>query len=162
VFVGGYLLIWALFGVLAYLIATGADGLAARAPWLMMNGPRIAGVALIGAGLYQLSPLKRVCLTRCRTPMQFILTAWRDGMGGALRMGMEHGVFCLGCCWWLMIALFPLGVMNVAAMGLLTALIFAEKCLPVGRLIAWLAAGALIAFGALVVIVPAALPGTMG
>jgi predicted metal-binding membrane protein len=161
VFVSGYLLIWALFGALAYLIATSADHLAAQSPWLLANGARIGGVALVGAGLYQLSPLKLVCLSKCRTPTQFILTAWRDGYRGALRMGMEHGAFCLGCCWWLMVILFPLGLMNVAAMGFLTALIFAEKCLPMGRRIVWLAAGALIVYGVVVMVAPAALPSLM-
>ncbi len=158
VFVGGYLLIWTAFGALAYLLANGADLLGSQSPWLMANGARIGGVALVGAGLYQLTPLKRVCLTKCRTPMQFVLGSWRDGAWGALRMGMEHGAFCLGCCWWLMLILFPLGVMNVVAMGLLAALIFAEKVLPVGRLISGLAAAGLIVYGAVVIVAPMALP----
>ncbi|HEY8324423.1 MAG TPA: DUF2182 domain-containing protein [Ktedonobacterales bacterium] len=158
VFVGGYLFVWTAFGALAWLLASGADLLASRAPWLMANGARIGGVALVAAGLYQVTPLKRVCLTKCRTPMQFVLGSWRDGAWGALRMGVEHGAFCLGCCWWLMVILFPLGVMNVVAMGLLTALIFAEKVLPVGRLISWLAAAGLVIYGAVVIVAPMALP----
>lgn len=158
VFVSGYLLIWTLFGALAYLLALGADQLAARSMWLMENGPRVGGVALIAAGLYQFSPLKRICLATCRTPMQFILTSWRDGYRGAWRMGVEHGAFCLGCCWWLMLILFPLGLMNIAALGSVAALIFAEKCLPIGLLIGRLAAGALIVYGTVVLIAPAALP----
>jgi predicted metal-binding membrane protein len=110
------------------------------------------------AGLYQLSPLKRVCLSKCGTPLQFILGSWHDGYGGAFRMGLEHGAYCLGCCWLLFVILFPLGIMNIAVMALVTALIFAEKSLPIGRHISQLAGGALIIYGALVIFLPAALP----
>ena len=129
--------------------------------WLMENGARLGGAVLIAAGLYQLSPLKRACLTRCRTPLQFVLTSWRDGYGGAFRMGLTHGVYCLGCCWLLFVILFPLGLMNVAAMAVITALIFAEKSLPAGHRIGQVAAAALIAYGLLVLVVPGALPGTL-
>jgi predicted metal-binding membrane protein len=105
-----------------------------------------------------LSPLKTVCLVKCRTPLQFLLTSWHDGYGGAFRMGIEHGAFCLGCCWLLFAILFPLGIMNIAVMALVTALIFAEKALPVGRQIGQLAGGGLIVYGVLVVFLPAALP----
>ncbi|HEX8036143.1 MAG TPA: DUF2182 domain-containing protein, partial [Ktedonobacterales bacterium] len=103
VFVSGYLLVWALFGVAAYVVATTADRLAGQSMWLMANAARIGGIVLVIAGLYQLSPLKNVCLSKCRTPTQFILTSWRDGYGGALRMGLEHGIYCLGCCWLLFV-----------------------------------------------------------
>ena len=161
VFVSGYLLVWALFGVAAYFIATVADRLAAQSMWLMENSARIGGLVLVIAGLYQLSPLKNVCLTKCRTPTQFILTSWRDGYGGAVRMGLEHGIYCLGCCWLLFVILFPLGMMNIAVLGLLTALIFAEKCLPIGRLASRIAAGALVIYGIVVIAVPTALPTIM-
>lgn len=158
VFVSGYLIVWTLFGALAYLIAIGAEHLAAQSMWLMENGARIGGLTLVGAGIYQLSPLKRVCLSACRTPTQFILTSWRDGARGALRMGLEHGAFCLGCCWGLMLILLPLGLMNVVALGLVAALIYVEKCLPIGRSVSWAASGALILYGAVVIALPAALP----
>ncbi|MGZ6389027.1 MAG: DUF2182 domain-containing protein [Ktedonobacterales bacterium] len=161
VFVSGYLLVWALFGVAAYIIAAVADQLAGQSMWLMENAARIGGLILVIAGLYQLSPLKNVCLTKCRTPTQFILTSWRDGYGGALRMGLEHGLYCLGCCWLLFVILFPLGMMNIVVLGLLTALIFAEKCLPIGRLAGRIAAGVLIAYGIVVIAMPAALPTIM-
>ena len=82
------------------------------------------------AGLYQLTPFKDVCLSKCRTPISFIMTSWRDGRLGALRMGLLHGAYCLGCCWLLFVVLFPLGIMNIAAMAVLTVLVFAEKTLP--------------------------------
>ena len=131
-FVGAYLVVWALAGVLAYTLALAAERLADRSPWLMLHAARIGGGILVVAGLYQLSPLKDRCLGRCRTPLQFVLGSWRDGPGGAVRMGVEHGIYCLGCCWLSFAILFPLGVMNIAAMAAITALIFAEKTLAIG------------------------------
>jgi len=161
VFVGAYLAVWALFGVLAYGLAVGAERLADRSMWLMDHAMRIGGGVLIAAGLYQLSPIKSLCLTKCRTPFQFVLGSWRDGYSGAFRMGLEHGTYCLGCCWLLFVILFPLGVMNVAAMALVMMLIFAEKSLPLGRKISMVAAAALVAYGVLVIFVPGALPKMM-
>jgi predicted metal-binding membrane protein len=161
VFVAAYLVIWTLFGVLAYLLALGTERLADRSMWLMAHATRIGGVVLIVAGLYQLSPLKATCLTKCRSPFQYVLTSWRDGYGGAFRMGLEHGVYCLGCCWLLFVILFPLGMMNIAILALVTLLIFAEKALPVGRRISQVAAVALVAYGVLVFIMPGALPTMM-
>ena len=158
VFVGAYLIVWTAFGALAFAIAVGAEQLADQVPWLMDNAARIGGAILALAGLYQLSPLKRACLTKCRSPLSFILSSWRDGRGGAFRMGLEHGMYCLGCCWLLFVILFPLGVMNVAAMAVITLLIFAEKSLPVGRRVAQVAAAALVVYGALVVFLPQLLP----
>src|SRR5947208_1427020 len=152
IFVGAYLLIWTLFGVLAYLGALAASGLAQQIPWIMMNAARIGGGILVLAGLYQLTPLKRACLAKCRTPEDFILHSWRDGSPGSFRMGLEHGIYCLGCNWLLFILLFPLGMMNIAAMALLTALILAEKVVPRGARIAQFAALALILYGALVIV----------
>lgn len=161
IFVAGYLLVWTLAGVVAYLAALGLDALASHSTALMRNAPRIGGAALLAAGVYQLSPLKRVCLAKCRTPTQFLMTSWRSGNFGALRMGVEHGAYCLGCCWLLFVILFPLGMMNIAALAALTALIFAEKTLPIGRFAATLAGIGLIVYGALVVASPTLLPGVM-
>lgn len=158
VFVGAYLLIWTLFGGLSYLGALAASELAQQVPWIMMNAARIGGGILVLAGLYQLTPLKHACLAKCRTPQDFILHCWRDGPAGSFRMGLEHGIDCLGCNWLLFVLLFPLGIMNIAAMALLTALIFAEKVFPLGTRIAQFAALVLILYGALVIVVPAALP----
>ena len=158
VFVSAYLLIWAMFGMLAYLLALGAEALADGNMWLMDNGARVAGALIILAGLYQLTPLKRACLAKCRSPLAFIMAAWRDGYLGSFRMGLEHGAYCLGCCWLLFVILFPLGMMNVAAMAAITLLIFAEKSLPLGPRVAQIAAVALIAYGVFVVLVPGALP----
>jgi len=158
VFVGAYLLVWTLFGVLAYPLALLAERLAGQSMWLMDNATRIGGALLVMAGLYQLSPLKHLCLSKCRTPFQFLLSSWRDGYGGAFRMGFVHGAYCLGCCWLLFVLLFPLGIMNIAVMAFLTVLIYAEKSFSIGRQISQIAGGALIFYGVLVVLVPAALP----
>ena len=160
-FVGAYIALWCATGVLGYAAAVGGDALAERAAWVMDNAARIGGVVLILAGLYQLSPLKRMCLAKCRTPMGFILGSWRDGAGGAVRMGLEHGLYCLGCCWLLFVILFPLGMMNIAALAVIALLILAEKSLPFGDRARQVAAGSLIAYGAVVLVVPGALPTMM-
>ena len=157
-FVAAYILVWSVTGVAAYGLAVAGDELAGQWMWVMDNAARIGGVVLIGAGVYQLSPLKDTCLGKCRSPMSFILMAWRDGYGGSFRMGLEHGVFCLGCCWLLFLILFPLGMMNIAVLAGITALIFAEKSTAWGRQIARGAALALVVYGAVVVFVPEALP----
>jgi predicted metal-binding membrane protein len=158
VFVSAYLLLWTLFGLVAYPLALAASSLAGQSMWLMTNASRIGGALLVAAGLYQLSPLKHLCLTKCRTPLQFILSSWREGYGGAFRMGFVHGAYCLGCCWFLFVLLFPLGIMNIAVMALLTALIYAEKSFPLGRQISQIAGVALIVYGVIVLFMPAALP----
>ena len=118
---------WALVQWLSDL--AGRLGAADRATW----APLALGAVLIVAGLYQLTPLKRVCLDHCRSPFAFVMQHWRDGYGGALRMGIVHGSYCLGCCWALFAVLVAAGVMSLAWMLLLTLVVFAEKVLPGGR-----------------------------
>ncbi|MCA0015299.1 DUF2182 domain-containing protein [Mesorhizobium sp. B292B1B] len=158
VFVAGYMLVWGVMGVMAFAGAAGAEMLAGHVGLSTVTAARIGGALLMLGGAYQLSPLKDLCLAKCRTPIGFILTSWRDGYWGAVRMGLEHGLFCLGCCWLLFLALFPLGIMNVAAMAVVTLLIFAEKTLPSGNGIAKLSGIALLLYGAAVLVFPQALP----
>jgi predicted metal-binding membrane protein len=158
VFVAAYMVIWTIMGVAAYGAAVGAERLASQSMWPADNAGRIGGAILLAAGLYQLSPLKQLCLARCRSPFAFIMGAWRNGYGGAFRMGLEHGTYCLGCCWLLFVILFPLGMLNVAALAAITALIFAEKSLPLGHRIGQAAALALIVYGALAIVTPDVLP----
>jgi predicted metal-binding membrane protein len=160
-FVGAYLAVWTAFGAVAFALAVLVDRLAADAGWETGQWARVGGLLLIAAGVYQLTPLKDVCLSKCRSPMAFLLTSWRDGKVGAIQMGLLHGAYCLGCCWLLFVILLPLGIMNVAAMIVIALLIFGEKILPVGHGLARVAAGALIVFGAVVVAVPDALPTTV-
>jgi predicted metal-binding membrane protein len=160
-FVGAYLAVWTAFGVLAFAASVLVDRLADDTDWVSGQWTRVAGLLLIGAGIYQLTPLKDVCLSKCRTPMSFIMTSWRDGKAGAIQMGLRHGGYCLGCCWLLFVILLPLGVMNVAAMVVIALLIFGEKCLPVGHGLARAAALALVVAGVVVVAFPDALPTTV-
>lgn len=157
-FVAGYMLVWGVMGVLAFAGAAGAETLAGRVGLSTATAARIGGALLMSAGAYQLSPLKDLCLAKCRTPIGFILTSWRDGQWGAVRMGLQHGFLCLGCCWLLFLALFPLGIMNVAAMAVVTLLIFAEKTFPAGERIAKVSGVALLLYGAVVLVFPQALP----
>jgi predicted metal-binding membrane protein len=135
VFAAGYLLVWGAVGVLTWaLIQVLSDmasrlGIDERATW----APMVLGAVLIGAGLYQLTPLKQVCLDHCRSPFAFVMQHWREGASGALRMGVVHGLYCLGCCWALCAVLVAAGVMSLAWMLLLTLIIFAEKVLPGGQ-----------------------------
>jgi predicted metal-binding membrane protein len=129
-FVGGYLVTWAAAGLIGYAIIEGGRALDLGFLAWDSGGPYVAGAVIVAAGIYQLTPLKDSCLRRCRSPMMFLLTAWRPGRMGALRMGMEHGGWCVGCCWGLMAALFALGVMSIGWMVMIAALIATEKLLP--------------------------------
>jgi predicted metal-binding membrane protein len=129
VFVAGYLLAWAGAGLLAYTIVEGVRELNLGFLAWEELGPYVAGGVILGAAIYQLSPLKDSCLRQCRSP-RMLLQHWRPGRMGALRMGFEHGGFCIGCCWALMAALFALGVMSVGWMVFVAVLIAAEKLVP--------------------------------
>jgi predicted metal-binding membrane protein len=157
-FVGGYIAVWASAGLAAYLGALAAERIAALLGLSAENAARIGGGLLIAAGLYQLTPLKNICLSKCRSPIGFIMTAWREGSVGALRMGAAHGAACLGCCWMLMTILFPLGIMTVAVMALVTLVVFAEKALAWERVAVYGTAAVLMLYGALVVAAPQFLP----
>jgi predicted metal-binding membrane protein len=161
VFVVAYLFVWTLFGAVAFAAASGIQAVLKLSMLSMEVTSRLGGLVLICAGIYQLTPLKTVCLTKCQTPLNFILTSWRDGVRGAFWMGAKHGAYCLGCCWLLFVILFPIGIMNVAAMAVIAVLIFAEKSLPFGRRIGQIAALALIAYGLLTILVPGMLPTNM-
>ena len=161
IFVAGYLAVWIAVGVPAYVVARFLEDAAMDHEALMDAVARFGGALIVAAGIYQLTPLKRVCLHRCRTPMSFIMTSWRDGRVGALRMGAVHGGYCLGCCWLLFALLFPLGLMNVAIMAAVTALVFAERVLPSGDAVAVVAAVVLLCYGVAVLIQPDLLPAMM-
>src|SRR5689334_12867321 len=130
VFVAGYLLVWAAAGLVGYAIVQGGRDLDLGFLAWDSAGPYVAGGVIIAAAIYQLTPLKEVCLRHCRSPMMFLLTRWQPGRAGALRMGTEHGGWCIGCCWGLMAALFAVGVMSIGWMVFIAALIAIEKLLP--------------------------------
>jgi predicted metal-binding membrane protein len=154
IFVAGYLAVWSLFGLGAYLLSLIVPAVGRAAAGLRADNPVLDGVVLILAGLYQLSPLKRVCLHHCRSPLGVIMHRWREGLMGAFRMGASHGAYCLGCCWGLMLVLFVAGLMNIGWMLVLTVVIFAEKVLPYGPLISRLTALALVLFGIVTIAMP--------
>jgi predicted metal-binding membrane protein len=158
VFVAAYLLVWACAGMAAYAGMLAAETAAARLALPPATTAQIAGAIIMVAGIYELTPLKDVCLSKCRRPMDFIVTSWRDGATSALEMGLLHGAYCLGCCWLLFVILFPLGIMNLGAMAAVTLFIFAEKTLPWPRVAPYAAAVALVLYGALVITSPKLLP----
>ena len=129
-FVGGYLAAWTAFGLAAYGLLELGRSLSIDAFAWDSGGPYLAGGVIAAAAVYQLSPAKDVCLRKCRGPLAFVLGGWRPGYLGALRMGVEHGAWCVGCCWALMAALFALGVMSLGWMAFVAVLIATEKLLP--------------------------------
>jgi predicted metal-binding membrane protein len=153
-----YFAVWTLYGLTAYGLYRGIRSLDIGFLDWDRGGPYIAGGLIALAGLYELTPLKEVCLRHCRSPMHFILQ-WRDGLGGAVRMGTEHGAYCVGCCWGLMIVLFALGVMSLFWMAVVAALIFAQKVLPYGDKLSRVFAVAFVAFGIWLAAAPASVPG---
>jgi len=132
VFVLGYLIMWALFSLGATLAQWGLDAAALLSPQMVVTSPWLGAGLLIMAGIYQLTPAKQACLTHCRMPAHFIARHWRDGTLGAVRMGMHHGAYCLGCCWVLMLLLFFGGVMSLFWIVLITLFVLLEKLLPCG------------------------------
>jgi predicted metal-binding membrane protein len=158
VFASGYLLTWTAGGLLAFGISDlGGSLLGDELSW-NNAGHWAAGGVLVAAALYELTPLKDLCLAKCRSPLGFLLGSWRGGLG-ALQMGARHGAWCVGCCWALMAALFALGVMSIAWMAFVAALIAAEKTLPWGRSVTYGTAAILLVLGVLLVAAPEAIPG---
>jgi predicted metal-binding membrane protein len=155
-FASAYVAVWAFFSLLAALLqAALVSAGAASAMELALGDRRIAGALLLLVGLYQLSPLKRSCLGTCRSPLDFVMRLWRPGAAGAIRLGVTHGLYCLGCCWALMLLLFVGGVMNLAWIAALALLVAAEKLAP-ARLRLSLFLGALLAVaGVAMILAPA-------
>jgi len=161
VFATGYLMTWAAAGVLAYgLFDLGRALLGEQLAWDEV-GRWVAGGTVIVAAAYELTPLKDVCLAKCRSPLGFLVGSWRGGLSGALNMGARHGAWCIGCCWALMASLFALGVMSLAWMAFVAALIALEKTLPWGRSITYATALLLLVLGIALIATPHAVPGLM-
>ena len=153
-FGGGYLLAWLGFSAAATVLMWTLEktGFTSAVTMSATTTPFSAAILII-AGLYQLSPLKRTCLQRCRSPAEFIARHWRPGASGAVQMGMEHGFFCIGCCWVLMALLFVGGVMNVLWIGILALFVILEKIVPRGSLLTRIGATFLLACGAITLVV---------
>ncbi len=138
IFALGYLVVWSLFSVLAVILQYALERSALLSPMLTMTSLVAAGVVLIAAGVYQWTPLKNACLKHCRSPLDFMLTHWREGAMGVFTMGLRHGIYCVGCCWMLMLLLFVGGVMNLAWIAGLALWVLIEKLAPAGQ---WLSRG---------------------
>lgn len=149
VFVAGCLAVWGGFGALATLLQWALHDSGALDAGMAVANQSACGLVLVAAGAYQWTPAKHACLQHCRAPLSFVVTGWRLGLLGALRMGMSHGLYCTGCCWLLMLLLFAAGVTNLAALVALAGLVLAEKMLPGGSVVACISGLALVAWGTL-------------
>jgi len=147
VFVSGYIAIWLTFSITATLLQWGFQSVGLISPVIGKVNVVVGGLVLVAGGIYQWTPLKHACLRLCQTPLGFLMTQWRDGVGGAFRMGLAHGAYCVGCCWALMLLMFVGGVMNLLWMVLLTVVILAEKITPPGSWLPRIAGTTLIGWG---------------
>jgi predicted metal-binding membrane protein len=159
VFASSYLLVWGGVGVAAFAVAdVGGSVLGDVLEW-DRAGRWLAGCILIAAAVYELTPMKNVCLSKCRSPLGLLLGSWRGGLTGAVSMGARHGAWCVGCCWALMASLFALGVMSIAWMAFVAGLIAVEKTLPWRRTATYGTTVLLVVLGTLMLVAPDAIPG---
>ena len=149
-FLTGYLLVWTAFSAVATAAQWGLHTTALLSSRMVSASPVLGGLLLLTAGVFQFTPLKQACLTHCRSPLGFVMSHWREGPGGAVRMGLEHGLFCVGCCWVLMALLFVAGVMNLLWVAVISLFVLAEKVLPRGELVGRLGGAALLVAGVVV------------
>ena len=152
VFASGYAVIWCAFSLAAAAGQWFLHRAALLSPLMVSSSAGLAGTLLFAAGVFQFTPLKNSCLKRCRAPLEFIMTRWREGSYGAFSMGIEHGAFCAGCCWALMALLFVLGVMNILWIAALTIIVALEKLLPRAKWFSAVAGLALLCWGLYVVV----------
>lgn len=135
-FVAGYLALWTAFAAAATVAQWALQAMGVVSPMIVSMSPALSGALLVIAGAFQFTPLKHACLRACRSPLGFLLTDWRNGLWGAARMGVRHGLYCLGCCWALMALLFVGGAMNLMWIAALTLLVAMEKLAPKGEILA--------------------------
>jgi len=158
-FAAGYLVTWTGAGLLAFSIAVGGRRVAGDVLAWDRAGRWVGGGTLVLAAIYELTPLKDVCLGKCRSPLGLLLGSWRDGWAGAVRMGVRNGAWCVGCCWALMASLFALGVMSITWMAVVAGLIAVEKTVPWRRVATYGTAAILLVLGVFLFTAPDALPG---
>jgi predicted metal-binding membrane protein len=157
-FTAGYLAVWTGVGAFVFAVAVSVDANTDFLAW-DRAGRWVAGATLVAAATYQMTPLKDVCLGKCRSPLGFLLGTWRDGWRGALQMGAKNGAWCVGCCWALMASLFALGIMSIVWMAVVAGMIALEKVLPWRRVASYGTAAVLLALGVLLLVAPHSLPG---
>ena len=148
----GYFLVWAVFSLFATLLQWLLQRVALLNPEMIITSKVLGGIILITAGLFQFTPLKNTCLRNCRSPISFIHQYWKDGKAGALRMGIQNGIYCLGCCWILMILLFVSGIMNILWIAIITLFVVIEKILPPAKIISSISGISLIVFGIIILL----------
>jgi len=146
-FGSGYLTVWTAFSAVAATVQLALHRAAFLSPAMASNSTIAAGAMLLLAGTYQWLPIKRACLTHCRSPLDHLMREWREGVGGAFIMGLRHGLYCVGCCWALMILLFAAGVMNLLWVAVIAVFVLIEKLAPHGARLGRFAGAALIAWG---------------
>jgi predicted metal-binding membrane protein len=148
VFLAGYLIVWAGFSALATTAQWGLHSASLLSPMMASTSPVLGGTLLVTAGTYQWTPLKHACLSKCRSPMGFVLNEWREGRWGAFLMGLKHGAYCTGCCWSLMALLFVAGIMNLLWVGAIAGFILLEKVVPRGDRLGRVGGVVLVGWGA--------------
>jgi predicted metal-binding membrane protein len=146
-FAAGYLAVWTAFSLAATVLQRVLAEALILSPMMEIDSLPVVAALLVTAGVYQFTPLKTACLTACRTPLSFVVRHWRPGRRGAFAMGWRHGLYCLGCCWALMLLLFAGGVMNLAVIGVLAVVVLLEKVALFGRWTAWIVGVALVGGG---------------
>ncbi len=147
-FVAGYIAIWSAFSLVATVLQLELHDAGWLSPMMASTNAAYSGIAFMLVGLYQWMPLKNACLRHCQTPLGFLMTRWRDGAGGAFRMGLSHGAYCVGCCWALMVLLFVGGVMNLLWVAAIAIFVLAEKFMQPDSWLHRISGAALIAWGA--------------
>ena len=152
-FIAGYLFVWVGFSLFATALNWVLHAGGQLSSMMGHTPPIVGGAILVTAGVFQWTPLKAVCLEHCRSPIGFLMLHWREGTGGAIRMGLHHGAYCLGCCWMLMVLLFVLGVMNLPWVAVLTVVVLAEKVLPGGTWLSRILGGFLVIWGGCLIFV---------
>jgi predicted metal-binding membrane protein len=157
-FTGGYLVVWGAVGLLAYVLARIGGQLFDDVLAWDNAGRWVAGATLLVAAAYELTPLKDVCLGKCRSPLGFLLGSWREGLPGAMQMGARHGAWCVGCCWALMASLFALGVMSIVWMAVVAGLIAFEKLISSRRVATYGTAAILLVLAVLMLVAPDVIP----
>ena len=147
-FLGGYLAVWTAFSALAAVAQWALHSAALLSPMMVSTSPLLGGALLMAAGLFQWTPFKHACLAHCRSPLSFLMTDWREGRRGAFVMGLKHGAYCTGCCWFLMALLFVAGVMNIWWVAVISIFVLVEKISPRGRWVGKIAGLLLVGWGA--------------
>ena len=148
----GYFLVWAVFSLAATSLQWLLQEISLLSPDMKSTSKIFGGIILITSGIFQFTPLKQTCLAHCRTPLNFVLQHWKEGKQGALRMGIENGFYCLGCCWMLMVLLFVTGIMNLLWVSIIALFVLVEKILSQLKWIPYLAGSVLILYGILLLI----------